>query len=341
MSDIQSLTHQALADIASARSSEALEILRVALLGKSGSITAQLKSLGTLPADQRKSAGEAINRVRDAISDALAARKIELDRAALDARLAGETIDVTLPGRNGGRGGIHPVSRTLERISDIFGHMGYELADGPEIEDDWHNFEALNFPPHHPARAMHDTFYLQPDASGVARLLRTHTSGVQVRYMQELVAAGRQPPLRMIAAGKVYRSDSDQTHTPMFHQVEGLLVDEHANFADLKGTLTEFVRAFFERDFSMRFRPSYFPFTEPSAEVDIAWQQPDGTTRWLEVLGCGMVHPSVLRNVGIDSERYTGFAFGLGVERFAMLRYGVDDLRSFFENDVRFLRQFA
>jgi phenylalanyl-tRNA synthetase alpha chain len=340
MSDIQSLD-RALADIAAAHSPDALEALRVALLGKSGSITAQLRSLGTLPADQRKSAGEAINRARDAISQALATRKIELDDAALDARLASETIDVTLPGRNGARGGIHPVSRTLERITEIFGRMGYELADGPEIEDDWHNFEALNFPPHHPARAMHDTFYLQPDASGAARLLRTHTSGVQVRYMQDLVAAGRQPPLRMIAAGKVYRSDSDQTHTPMFHQVEGLLVDEHANFADLKGTLSEFVRAFFERDFEMRFRPSYFPFTEPSAEVDIAWQQPDGSTRWLEVLGCGMVHPNVLRNVGIDPEKYTGYAFGMGVERFAMLRYGVDDLRSFFENDVRFLKQFA
>jgi phenylalanyl-tRNA synthetase alpha chain len=335
MSDIQSLD-QALADIAAAHSPDVLETLRVALLGKAGSITAQLKSLGTLPADQRKSAGEAINRARDAISQALATRKTELDNAALDARLATETIDVTLPGRNASRGGIHPVSRTLERITDIFGRMGYELADGPEIEDDWHNFEALNFPPHHPARAMHDTFYF-----GDGRLLRTHTSGVQVRYMQDLIADGRQPPLRMIAAGKVYRSDSDQTHTPMFHQVEGLLVDEHASFADLKGTLSEFVRAFFERDFAMRFRPSYFPFTEPSAEVDIAWHQPDGSTRWLEVLGCGMVHPSVLRNVGIDPERYTGFAFGLGVERFAMLRYGVDDLRSFFENDVRFLRQFA
>jgi phenylalanyl-tRNA synthetase alpha chain len=224
----------------------------------------------------------------------------------------------------------------MERIAEIFGRLGYALADGPEIEDDWHNFEALNFPPHHPARAMHDTFYLPPDGRGAARLLRTHTSGVQVRYM-----LGNPPPLRMIALGKVYRSDSDQTHTPMFHQCEGLLVDEHASFADLKGTLAEFVRAFFERDFEMRFRPSYFPFTEPSAEVDIAWQQPDGSTRWLEVLGCGMVHPSVLRNVGIDPERHTGFAFGLGVERFAMLRYGVDDLRSFFDNDVRFLRQFA
>jgi len=336
MAGIDDLGRQALADIAAATTPEALEALRVGLLGKQGSVTAQLKSLGTLPGDQRKAAGEAINRVRDSLGEALSARRLELESAALDARLATETIDVTLPGRDASRGGLHPVSSTLERITEIFGRLGYELADGPEIEDDWHNFEALNFPPHHPARAMHDTFYF-PDG----RLLRTHTSGVQVRYMQALAAAGGTPPLRMIAAGKVYRSDSDQTHTPMFHQVEGLLVEEHASFADLKGTLTEFVRAFFERDFQMRFRPSYFPFTEPSAEVDIAWQQPDGSTRWLEVLGCGMVHPSVLRNVGIDPEKYTGFAFGLGVERFAMLRHGVDDLRSFFDNDVRFLRQFA
>lgn len=331
MSEIDSLSNQALADIQAASSPEALETLRVALLGKSGSITAQLKALGALPGDQRKAAGEAINRARDAIGAALSARKVTLDDAALDAKLASQTIDVTLPGRDGARGGVHPISRTLERIADIFGRLGYELADGPEIEDDWHNFEALNFPPHHPARAMHDTFYF-----GDGRLLRTHTSGVQVRYMGE-----HAPPLRMIAAGKVYRSDSDQTHSPMFHQVEGLLVDEHATFADLKGTLSEFVRAFFERDFEMRFRPSYFPFVEPGAEVDIAWQQADGSTRWLEVLGCGMVHPNVLKAVGIDPERYTGFAFGLGVERFAMLRYGVDDLRAFFDNDVRFLRQFA
>ncbi|MCY7312801.1 MAG: phenylalanine--tRNA ligase subunit alpha, partial [Pseudoxanthomonas sp.] len=329
MSEIESLAGQALADIAAAQSPDALEALRVALLGKQGSVTAQLKQLGALPADQRKAVGEAINLARDAISAALAARKDVLENAALDARLAGEAIDVTLPGRNPGRGGLHPISRTLERITDIFGRLGYELADGPEIEDDWHNFEALNFPPHHPARAMHDTFYF-----GDGRLLRTHTSGVQVRYMGQ-----HAPPLRMIAAGKVYRSDSDQTHSPMFHQVEGLLVDEHSTFADLKGTLAEFVRAFFERDFEMRFRPSYFPFVEPGAEVDIAWQQPDGSTRWLEVLGCGMVHPNVLKSCGIDPERYTGFAFGLGVERFAMLRYGVNDLRAFFENDVRFLRQ--
>jgi phenylalanyl-tRNA synthetase alpha chain len=331
MSDLEHLSTTALADIAAAETPEALESLRVALFGKSGSVSALMKSLGALPADQRKAAGEAINRVRDGLGDALAARKAAIDDAVLTVRLASETIDVTLPGRDGARGGLHPVTRTLERITEIFGRLGYELADGPEIEDDWHNFEALNFPLHHPARAMHDTFYFND-----GRLLRTHTSGCQVRYMLD-----QKPPLRMIAAGKVYRSDSDQTHTPMFHQVEGLLVDEHASFADLKGTLAEFVRAFFERDFEMRFRPSYFPFTEPSAEVDIAWQQPDGTTRWLEVLGCGMVHPNVLRSVGIDPERYTGFAFGLGVERFTMLRYGVNDLRNFFDNDVRFLKQFA
>jgi len=341
MTDIDSLSTSALAEINAAATPEALEALRVSLLGKQGKITAQLKTLGTLPPDQRKVAGEAINRARDAISQALGTRKTVLENEALDARLATETIDITLPGRNPARGGIHPVSRTLERIADIFARLGYELADGPEIEDDWHNFEALNFPPHHPARAMHDTFYFPPDAQGEARLLRTHTSGVQIRYMQHLVEQGGTPPLRMIAAGKVYRSDSDQTHSPMFHQIEGLLVDENATFADLKGTLTEFVRAFFERDFQMRFRPSYFPFVEPGAEVDIAWEKPDGTTGWLEVLGCGMVHPNVLRAVNIDPERYTGFAFGLGVERFAMLRYGVNDLRAFFDNDVRFLRQFA
>ncbi len=341
MGDIGSLSEQALADIAAASTTEALEALRVSLLGKSGSITAQLKSLGALPADQRKAAGEAINRVRDTLGQALSARRAALEDAELDARLASESIDVTLPGRSGGRGGVHPISRTMQRMAGIFGHLGYQLADGPEIEDDWHNFEALNFPPHHPARAMHDTFYFPPDSAGVARLLRTHTSGVQVRYMGEAVAGKSGPPLRMIALGKVYRSDSDQTHSPMFHQCEGLLVDEHSTFADLKGTLVEFVRAFFERDFEMRFRPSYFPFTEPSAEVDIAWTQPDGSTRWLEVLGCGMVHPNVLRAVGIDPERYTGFAFGMGVERFAMLRYGVDDLRAFFDNDLRFLRQFG
>ena len=341
MTDLDTLIRSALADIDAAASLDALDALRVSLLGKSGSITGQLKQLGALAPDQRKLAGEAVNRAKDAVAEAINVHKASLEQAALAQRLASERIDVSLPGRGAGIGNLHPVSRTLERITDIFARLGYQLADGPEIEDDFHNFEALNFPPHHPARAMHDTFYFPPDAAGEARLLRTHTSGVQVRFMQRAVAEKSGPPLRMIAAGKVYRSDSDQTHTPMFHQVEGLLVDETSSFADLKGTLAEFVRAFFERDFEMRFRPSYFPFTEPSAEVDIAWQQPDGSTRWLEVLGCGMVHPNVLRACGIDPEKYTGFAFGLGVERFAMLRYGVNDLRGFFENDARFLRQFA
>jgi phenylalanyl-tRNA synthetase alpha chain len=336
MSGIESLSKQALADIAAAPTTDALEALRVGLLGKSGSVTAQLKALGGLPPEERKAAGEAINRARDALGEALSRRRAALEDAELDARLATESIDVTLPGRDGGRGGIHPITRTMQRMADIFARLGYDLADGPEIEDDWHNFEALNFPPHHPARAMHDTFYF-----GDGRLLRTHTSGMQVRYMRDAVAGGSGPPLRMIALGKVYRSDSDQTHSPMFHQCEGLLIEEGATFADLKGTLVEFVRAFFGRDFGMRFRPSYFPFVEPGAEVDIAWQRPDGSTRWLEVLGCGMVHPNVLRAVGIDPERYTGFAFGMGVERLAMLRYGVDDLRAFFDNDLRFLRQFA
>ena len=331
MSDIEAATQSALQSIEASTSLDELDSVRVNLLGKSGSITSQLKQLGALPPDQRKLAGEAVNRAKEQLAEAISARKNILEEAAFEHRLASEKIDITLPGRGSERGNLHPVSRTLERITEIFARLGYQLADGPEIEDDWHNFEALNFPPHHPARAMHDTFYF-PDG----RVLRTHTSGVQVRFMTE-----NKPPLRMIAAGKVYRSDSDQTHTPMFHQVEGLLIDETSSFADLKGTLTEFVRAFFERDFEMRFRPSYFPFTEPSAEVDIAWQQPDGSTRWLEVLGCGMVHPNVLKNCGIDPERYTGFAFGLGVERFAMLRYGVNDLRSFFENDTRFLKQFA
>ncbi|GGF85480.1 phenylalanine--tRNA ligase alpha subunit [Arenimonas maotaiensis] len=331
MTTIEQLTEQALQQTAAAADLDALDALRVAWLGKSGQITLQLKQLGALPAEQRKAAGEGINRAKDAVSDAIAARKAALEQAALAQRLASERIDVTLPGRGLLPANAHPVSKTLERISEIFSRLGYQTAQGPEVEDDWHNFEALNFPPHHPARAMHDTFYFP---SG--HLLRTHTSGVQVRFMQD-----NKPPLRMIAMGKVYRSDSDQTHTPMFHQMEGLLIDETSSFADLKGTLAAFVRAFFEQDFEMRFRPSYFPFTEPSAEVDIAWKQPDGSTRWLEVLGCGMVHPNVLRNCGIDPERYTGFAFGLGIERFAMLRYGVNDLRSFFENDVRFLKQFA
>jgi len=309
----------------------ALEQLRVELLGKTGTITGLLKSLGSLPADERKQRGAQVNVLRDVVQSALGARKAALEAQALSAKLERERIDVSLPGRQIGVGGLHPITRAMDRIVGIFERLGYSVADGPEIEDDWYNFEALNFPAHHPARAMHDTFYF-PDG----RLLRTHTSPVQIRVMQN-----KQPPIRVIIPGKVYRSDSDQTHSPMYHQVEGLVVGEDINFADLKGTLLNFVRAFFEREPKLLFRPSYFPFTEPSADVLMAWTQPDGSERWLEVLGCGMVHPNVLRNCGIDPERYTGFAFGLGVERFAMLRYGVTDLRAFFENDLRFLSQFA
>ena len=331
MSTIDQITEQALLQISQAPDLTGLDAMRVSLLGKTGQITQLLKQLGAMNPDERKLAGEKINRAKDAVADAISARKEILEQTQLAQRLASEQIDITLPGRGLLPANMHPVNKTLERIREIFSCLGYQTAQGPEVEDDWHNFEALNFPPHHPARAMHDTFYFP---SG--HLLRTHTSGVQIRFMKQ-----HQPPFRMIAMGKVYRSDSDQTHTPMFHQMEGLLIDESSSFADLKGTLAAFVKAFFEQDFEMRFRPSYFPFTEPSAEVDIAWQQPDGSTRWLEVLGCGMVHPNVLRNCGIDPERYTGFAFGLGIERFAMLRYGVNDLRSFFENDTRFLKQFA
>ncbi|MEO7064282.1 MAG: phenylalanine--tRNA ligase subunit alpha [Dokdonella sp.] len=330
MEALQEINHS-LDDIASAGTLDALDALRVALLGKSGVVTAALKALGALPADERKARGAEVNRAKERLAEAITARKTVLEKIALDRRLASERVDVTLPGRRPERGGLHPITRTLDRSVEIFARLGYELAEGPEIEDDWHNFEALNFPPDHPARTMHDTFWF-PDG----RLLRTHTSPVQIR-----AAMGRTPPIRLISIGKVYRSDSDQTHSPMFHQIEGLLVGEGISFADLKGTLAAFVHAFFERDFEMRFRPSYFPFVEPGAEVDIRWDREDGTSSWLEVLGCGMVHPNVLRACNIDPERYTGFAFGMGAERFAMLRYGVNDLRQFFENDLRFLKQFA
>ncbi len=331
MSDIEQLTASVLADIAAAGSSAALEDLRVAVLGKSGTVTALLKQLGTLAPDERKQRGAEVNVAKERIASAINARRSELEQAETAARLIAERVDVTLPGRDAARGGLHPITRTLERISAIFARLGYDVADGPEIEDDWHNFGALNFPPDHPARTMHDTFWFSD-----GRLLRTHTSPVQIR-----AAKGRTPPIRVIAPGKVYRSDSDQTHSPMFHQVEGLLIDETSTMADLKGTLREFLRAFFDRDFEMRFKPTFFPFVEPGADVIIRWDLPDGGSRWLEVLGCGMVHPNVLRNCGIDPQRYSGFAFGMGAERLAMLRYGVTDLRAFFENDVRFLRQFA
>ena len=327
MTRVDDIVRDAQAAIAAARSPGELDEVRVQLLGRQGRITSESRAIGALAPDLRPAAGKRLNDGRRAIQDALEARKAALSADVLRSRLASEGIDVSLPGRGQSSGGLHPVTRTLERICSLFRAIGFEVVEGPEIEDDYHNFEALNIPAHHPARAMQDTFYF-PDG----RLLRTHTSPVQIRVMQS-----RQPPLRIVAPGRVYRCDSDQTHTPMFHQVEGLMVGEDVSFAHLKGILHDFLRHFFEaEDLEVRFRPSYFPFTEPSAEVDIR-----GERGWLEVLGSGMVHPRVLENCGIDSERYTGFAFGMGVERFAMLRYGVDDLRSFFENDLRFLKQFA
>jgi len=323
--------NRSLDEIGRAGTLDALDALRVGLLGKNGVVTAALKALGALPPEEKKARGAEVNRAKERLAAAIATRKAVLEQAALDHRLVSERVDVTLPGRRAERGSLHPLTRALDRIIAIFARLGYDVADGPEIEDDWHNFGALNFPDDHPARTMHDTFWF-PDG----RLLRTHTSPVQIR-----AAKGRTPPIRIIAPGKVYRSDSDQTHSPMFHQVEGLLIDETSTMADLKGTLRAFLQAFFDRDFEMMFKPTFFPFVEPGADVVIRWDLPDGGSRWLEVLGCGMVHPEVLKNCGIDPERHTGFAFGMGVERLAMLRYGVTDLRAFFENDVRFLRQFA
>ena len=316
----------------------AVEQLRVHYLGKKGVLTEQLKRLGSLPADQRPQFGKHVNEAKQTLQQLLAERKAELQSGARARQLASEKIDVTLPGRGHQTGGLHPVTRTLDRLERLFIGMGFEIADGPEIEDDFHNFEALNIPEDHPARAMHDTFYFDD-----GHVLRTHTSPVQVRFMEN-----NKPPFRVIAPGRVYRCDSDVTHTPMFHQLEGLWVDESVSFADLKGLLSEFLSRFFEKDLDVRFRPSFFPFTEPSAEVDIGCVicggkgcRVCGHTGWIEILGCGMVHPEVFRHVGVDSEKYTGLAFGLGVERMAMLRYGVNDLRLFFENDLRFLRQFA
>ncbi len=325
------LLEQAQAEISAAADLDAIENCRLHWLGRKGLVTQQLKQLGQLEPEARRAAGQQINQVKKAIVELLEARKDELQAVALQQQLEQQRVDVTLPGRQRFHYGLHPVTRTMNRMVEIFESLGFQVADGPEIEDDEHNFEALNFPAHHPARAMHDTFYF---ADG--RLLRTHTSPVQIRALRA------QPlPVRVIAPGRVYRSDSDQTHTPMFNQLEGLLVAENVTFADLKGILQQFVNTFFEQQLSMRLRPSYFPFTEPSAEVDIAWHKEDGSTSWLEVLGCGMVHPNVLENCGVDSERYTGYAFGMGIERFAMLRYGVTDLRQFFENELSFLEQFA
>lgn len=325
MKNTENIQSQALSEIENAENLGELDSIRVTYLGKKGKLTQLLKKLGALPPGERPAAGQVINRAKDTVQNAIDNRKATLESLHLAALVDTSGIDITLPGRGGGRSGLHPVTLTLDRIETLFQQIGFDVVEGPEIEDDYHNFEALNIPEYHPARAMHDTFYF---ADG--RLLRTHTSSVQIRVMQN-----DNPPFRFIAPGRVYRCDSDMTHTPMFHQVEGLIVDESVTFAELKGLLINFLEIFFEKNLKVRFRPSYFPFTEPSAEVDIM-----GENGWLEVLGCGMVHPNVLNNVGVDPENYTGLAFGMGVERLAMLYYGVDDLRLFFDNDLRFLEQF-
>jgi phenylalanyl-tRNA synthetase alpha chain len=323
--DTNELLDQAITAINTAEDLVALDQVRIEYLGKKGRLTALLKQLGKLPPAERPAAGEVINNAKQVLQDTLEARRQSLEQHKLDSRLAIENIDITLPGRGSHSGGLHPITITLQLIENLFAQVGFEIVDGPEIEDDYHNFEALNIPEDHPARAMHDTFYIDDKT-----LLRTHTSSVQIRFMQE-----RKPPFRFIAPGRVYRCDSDITHTPMFHQVEGLMITENVNFAQLKGLLKNFLEHFFDRTLQIRFRPSYFPFTEPSAEVDIM-----SDNGWLEVIGCGMVHPNVLQNVGIDSSLYSGLAFGMGVERLAMIKYGIDDLRIFFENDLRFLKQF-
>ena len=338
MADLASLQQRALDEVAASTTLAALDEVRVRWLGKKGLLTEQLKSLGALPAAERPAAGARINEAKQQVEAAIEAAREALLRAAVEAELAAGRIDVSLPGRGEARGGVHPVTRARLRIERIFRDSGFEVASGPEIEDDFHNFEALNIPADHPARAMHDTFYF-PDG----RLLRTHTSPVQVRELRK----GRLP-LAMIMPGRVYRVDHDMTHSPMFHQVEGLVVDEHVSFAHLKSVLQGFLRAFFEKDLRMRLRPSYFPFTEPSAEVDMSCVFCDGAgcrvckhTGWLEIAGCGMVHPNVFAAAGVDAGRWTGYAFGMGIERLAMLRYGVNDLRLFYESDLRFLRQFG
>lgn len=337
MENLEALRKQALAEVESATDLKRLDEVRVAWLGKKSQLTEIMKTLGSLPAEERPQAGAKINVVKQAIQEAIDAVKATLESAEINRKLAQEAVDITLPGRRQIAGGLHPVTKTIERITEFFSDLGFNVVEGPEIEDDYHNFEALNIPAHHPARAMHDTFYINPTT-----VLRTHTSPVQVRTMK-----AQQPPIRVICPGRVYRCDSDLTHTPMFHQMEGLLVDKDVSFADLKGIVQNFLKVFFEKELAVRFRPSYFPFTEPSAEVDIACVMCDGNgcrvckqTGWLEVMGCGVVHPNVFEHANIDSEQYTGLAFGMGIERLAMLRYGVNDLRLFFENDLRFLQQF-
>jgi phenylalanyl-tRNA synthetase alpha chain len=326
MHSLDELLESAVSEVDAAADLVALDAVRVRFLGKKGELTARLKALGDLPVNERPAAGQAINRAKQALQSSISERREILESQALAHALAADAVDVTLPGRGRSVGSRHPVSRTSIRIQRIFRNAGFGVRSGPEIEDDFHNFSALNIPENHPARAMHDTFYFPG-----GMLLRTHTSPVQIRSI-----AAEGVPIRIIAPGRVYRCDSDQTHTPMFHQVEGLVIDEGVSFAHLKAVLHQFVEAFFERRAELRFRPSYFPFTEPSAEVDVRWAE----GKWLEILGCGMVHPNVLESAGVDSERYTGYAFGIGIERLAMLRYGVTDLRTFFENDMRFLEQF-
>ena len=338
MQALDDLKNEATAAIASAVDVAALEKLRVELLGKKGRVTDLLKSLGQLDAAERPKAGAEINALKQILNNEISDRKQVLQGAAIREELERERVDVTLPGRVELMGSLHPITRTIERMADFFSRLGFQVVEGPEIEDDYHNFEALNIPAHHPARAMHDTFYIDD-----SHVLRTHTSGVQIRTMET-----REPPIRVICPGRVYRCDSDLTHSPMFHQVEGLLIDDDVSFGQLKGVIQDFLHAFFEQDaLSVRFRPSYFPFTEPSAEVDIQCVKCAGEgcrvcsgTGWLEVMGCGMVHPRVLEMSGVDTERFQGFAFGMGVERLAMLRYGIGDLRLNFENDLRFLAQF-
>lgn len=348
MQNLEQIVSEALAAFAATQDPDALEQIKARYLGKSGQITELLKGLGKLAPEERKAAGATINQAKEQVEGALNACREAIRRAALEARLAEESLDVTLPGRGETRGGLHPVTRTLERIEALFRSIGFEVADGPEIETDFHNFTALNTPENHPARSMHDTFYLQDEQGNVAEgvLLRTHTSPIQARYMQAHVAKyghlETMPEIRIIAPGRVYRVDSDATHSPMFHQVEGLWIGENVSFADLKGVVADFLRRFFESDdLKVRFRPSFFPFTEPSAEIDVAFMSGALEGRWLEIAGCGMVHPNVLRHAGIDPEKYTGFAFGFGPDRLTMLRYGVNDLRLFFDGDLRFLKQFV
>lgn len=337
MNSLDHIVAQAQTDFAAAEDAVALENAKARYLGKTGQITEQMKGLGKLAPEERKSQGAVINAAKERIEQALGARRDALADAQMQARLNAEAIDVTLPGRGRSVGGIHPVMRTWERVEQIFGSIGFDVADGPEIETDWTNFTALNSPENHPARSMQDTFYIDgKDSKGKPLLLRTHTSPMQVRYARQ-----NHPPIKVIAPGRTYRVDSDATHSPMFHQVEGLWIDEHISFADLKGVYLNFVKAFFETDdLDVRFRPSYFPFTEPSAEIDIAFGSGQLKGRWLEVSGSGQVHPTVLRNMGLDPERYIGFAFGSGLERLTMLRYGINDLRLFYEGDLRFLKQF-